>query len=113
MKKFDALLYLSSVGAGVGMIAANLLSVYDVSGYSPAALASNSVVAAHVAVSDIYSTKTPALNIPDQTCPSCLIFEPQNAVNPHGEKKGRTLSSRELGGVNGVVVPVSGAGLQR
>lgn len=115
MKKFDALLYLSSVGAGIGMIAANLLSVYDVSGYSPAVLAASPVVAVRVVTADLSPAKTAALNnAPEQACTTCLVFEQQQEASiPSGTSKGRTLTSRELGGVNGVVVPVSGSGLQR
>lgn len=116
MKKFDALLYLSSVAAGMGMIAANLFSVYDVSDFDPAA---RPVVLADYpppVVVAAEKTAAPAMQEKMGGCADCLeLHTGKSELHVAAEKKrdGRALSSRELGGGHGLVVPVSGAGVQR
>ena len=117
MKKFDALLYLSSVAAGIGMIAANLFSVYDVSDFNPSA---QPVALAEYPLPTVVAAETgnaPALPEMASDCVDCVEpsgGKPESHLAAVARKRdGRALSSRELGGAHGLVVPVSGAGVQR
>jgi hypothetical protein len=108
MKKFDAFLYLSSVSAGIGLIAANLVSVYDVSDYQPAVL---SMTASSVVVPELEVVpQTPQA----QDCADCdtpsLRARQRDVAGLHS---GRVVSNRDLAHMQAPVVPVSGAGVHR
>lgn len=97
------------------MIAANLFSVYDVSDFDPAV---QPVVLAEYPLPVVVAGKGAAPAVPKGAvdCADCL--EPHAGrselhVVEARKHDGRALSSRELGAGHGLVVPVSGAGVQR
>lgn len=107
MKKFDAFLYLSSVSAGVGMIAANLLDVYDVSDYQPNMFSLTSAVVAPA------PAVVAAVTVPEVVCKNCRS-QPENTSAPEmaaAKSAGKVLSGKDLATGAAQVVPVSG--LQR
>lgn len=107
MKKFDAFLYLSSVSAGIGMIAANLLSVYDVSDYQPTLLSMPSAVVAPAPAAVV------AVAVPDVVCKDCRNQGQGNLPSETVAVRsaGKVLSGKDLAAGAAQVVPVSG--LQR
>lgn len=108
MKKFDAFLYLSSVSAGIGLIAANLVSVYDVSDYQPAVL---SMTTSTVALPEVEAL--PQIQ-QAQDCADCdapARYARQREVA--GSPAGRVISNRDLANMQTRVVPVTGAGVHR
>lgn len=108
MKKFDAFLYLSSVSAGIGLIAANLVSVYDVSDYQPAVL---SMTSSSVAMPEleVLPQAPQTQDCADCTAPSQHVRQTDVA----GSQSGRVVSNRDLTNMQAPVVPVSGAGVHR
>ena len=108
MKKFDAFLYLSSVSAGIGLIAANLVSVYDVSDYQPAFL---SMTSSPVAVPAVEALP----QIPQtQDCADCDVpAQRTRQTDVAGSPSGRVVSNRDLANMQAPVVPVSGAEVHR
>lgn len=108
MKKFDAFLYLSSVSAGIGLIAANLVSVYDVSDYQPAVLSMTSSPAAVPALDAL-----PEI-LPAQDCVDCdAPTRRERQAEAAASLAGRVVSNRDLANMQAPVVPVTGAGVHR
>jgi hypothetical protein len=109
MKKFDAFLYLSSVSAGIGMIAANLLSVYDVSDYQPSMLSMPPAIVVSAPAAVVSAAASEVI------CKDCRR---QSQDDPSLELEiatarsaGKVLSGKDLAAGATQVVPVSG--LQR
>ena len=110
MKKLDAVLYLSSLAAGVTMVLTTVFGVVEVSSFQPGQLPVR-VVAAEP---ESPSGPLPQLAVasdPVARCPGC---QEDRAVQPRIDSRlpqqERVLDARELGASVPVVLPVSTGG---